>query len=70
MNNDMSGATNVRVSEMVPTGFRPANSGSIFLLGNNSQSWNIRVGSDGSCLVSGSGNRGYFFTVLGSWISD
>ncbi len=69
LNNDLVGATNVHASEIVPEGYRPLDAGTIIFTGNNSDIWSVRVGSDGSCMFSGSGHRGYFFTAFGAWVA-
>lgn len=62
---------NVKATEQLPSGYapRPGTAGSIIFTGNNSQIFSVRVASDQSMYVAGSGSPGYHFTYFGVWLS-
>lgn len=73
LKSSFDGVTNLRAGEPpLPPKFRPAQhtTGTIMFMGNNSQQFNIRISSDGIMRISGSGSVGYYFSILGDWVTE
>ncbi len=73
LSSTFSNLTNIKANEpALPAQYRPARntSATVLFMGNNSQSFNLRIGSDGIMYISGSGAVGYYFSLQGSWLSD
>jgi hypothetical protein len=59
---------NFKTGYMLPQGFIPSVRGTVLFIGNNSQTMEWSIASDGSLSMSSNGaNTGYYFTGVGSW---
>ncbi|PLS24200.1 hypothetical protein Tam1G_1777 [Bifidobacterium imperatoris] len=60
----------LKATEKIPEGYRPAINGAILFVSNNGGavgSWYID--SDGSITIRGKADKGYFQTCTGSWLT-
>ena len=60
----------LKATEIIPEGYRPATNGAILFVSNNGgavTSWSID--SDGRITVRGKADKGYYQTCTGSWLT-
>lgn len=60
----------LKATEIIPEGYRPATNGAILFVSNNGgavTSWYID--SDGRITVRGKADKGYYQTCTGSWLT-
>lgn len=72
LTSNFANVTNQPVNEKISEVFSPrqGTTGSIMFLGNNSQTFSLLIDEKRETKLSGSGNTGYYFTALGSWITE
>lgn len=72
LTSNFTNVTNQPVNEKISEGFSPrqGTTGSILFLGNNSQNFSLLINEKREMKLSGGGNTGYYFTALGSWITE
>ena len=72
LNGNFANATIQPVNEKISEVFSPrqGTTGSIMFLGNNLQTFSLLINEKREMKLSGSGNTGYYFVALGSWITE